>query len=358
MSVIHTLLLLLLLRACHRAGDKLTGSFEADGCNLLLLSYSLTPYGAAAGAVHPTTRQLLPLPPGTNMGQDSPEASATAGTTAAASRQGGSEQVAAAAAAGVLAPLGGSSSSSGAVLTLQLPFWLEFPSLDDSSPAAASLRVTLLGPYVGRVGQPVTLSWQLARIMSADSGPDGEQAAAYSSVALGDSSHQQQELEAAAGLNGYNESSNISSRQMGAADGTLGQQGSSAVEADELLCYELVFGQQAQSKPEGVGSDGSGGRAAPSTAASSAAAAAAADMGGVSSSANAALLWGVSGAPPSGVVRLGRAPGSLAVVEVVLLPRTVGRLGAPQLVLKSPGGNQLVLVEGSSGHNPSLTISR
>jgi hypothetical protein len=259
----------------------------------------------------------------------------------------------------VLAPAGGgsssSSSSSGAVLTLQLPFWLEFPSVDDSSPTAASVRVTLLGPYVGRVGQPVTLSWQLARIMSANSGPDGEQAAAYSSVALGDSSQQQQEL------NGYEaESSSVSSsRQMGAAVGSSGQAGSSAAEADELLCYELVFGQQAPSKPEGVGSDGSGGRAAPSTAASAAAAAAAAaDMGGVSSSANAALLWGVSGAAPSGVVRLGRAPGSLAVVEVVLLPRTVGRLGAPQLVLKSPGGNQLVLVEGSSGHNPSLTISR
>jgi hypothetical protein len=126
-----------------------------------------------------------------------------------------------------------------------------------------------------------------------------------------------------------------------------------------LLCYELVFGQHPKQEAAASGKDGSGSKAGSGSGASAAAAAAAAaDMGGLSGGANAALLWGVSGAAPSGVVRLGRAPGSLAVVEVVLLPRAAGRLVAPQLLLKSPGGNQVVLVEAGSGHTSMVSISR
>lgn len=334
---------------------------------MLLLSYSLVPYGAAAGAVDPTTGQLLPQPPSTVDVSRASSAAGPAAVTGAAGISGGGAKARSLAAAGnngsavaqaasgsAASIVAASSSSSSSVLTLQLPFWLDFPSVDESSPAAASVRVTLLGPYTGRVGQPVMLSWQLARIASADSGPDLDQAA-YSSVALDDVSQQQQQG-VGGGLNGYVDSSS-SSRQL-AAPGSARQQGISG-ESDELLCYDLLFGQQ-QSKQEGagMGKDIVSSRAASGTAANAAAAAAEADMGGMSGSANAALLWGVTGAPPSGVARLGRAAGSLAVVEIALVPQAAGRLSAPQLVLKSPGGNQLVLVEGSSGHNNTLTISR
>jgi hypothetical protein len=106
-----------------------------------------------------------------------------------------------------------------------------------------------------------------------------------------------------------------------------------------------------------VAHDAQGSRAASSTAAA-AAAAAAADIGGLGGTVKAAALWGVSGSGPSGVVRLGRAPGSLAVVEVGLQPRATGRVAAPQLVLKSLGGNQVVLLEGGSGHDSVVTVSK
>lgn len=262
---------------------------------------------------------------------------------------------------------GGSSSgsSSAVVATLQLPFWLEFPSGDRASPAAATVMVTLLGPFSGRMGHPVTLSWQLARIASADAaagdaggsvaGAAAEQAG-FSSIPLGGLDSQQ-------GKDGVSNTTNSSSSRQLPAD------------SDELLCYELVFGQeQKQQDHQGLGGAGAGaGNDTPgpsrlgaggSRMNSPAAAAAAADLGGgISSAANAALIWGVSGAAPSGVVRLGRAPGSLAVVEVVLVPHATGQVVAPQLVMKSPGGNQLVLAEGTAAAGGShtlrtLTISR
>jgi hypothetical protein len=338
----------------------LTGSFEADGCNMLLLSYSLVPHGSAAGAADPTTGRSLPLPPSTP--DDAPAAAVPAAAGAAAvqlacelSTAAGSSNAAVAASASILPA--SSSSSSSSVLTLQLPFWLDFPSVCESSPAAASVRVTLLGPFVGRVGQAVTLNWQLARITSADSGPvaaAGEQGP-YNSIALDGSAQQQQQQDLNAG---YDELMDSSSRQL-AAGGSARQHGSSG-ETDELLCYELAFGHQ-QQKQEGAGASNdiiSSSRATSGAAASAATAAAAADVGGISGGANAALLWGVSGAVPSGAVRLGRAPGSLAVLEIMLTPRAVGRLTAPQLVLKSPGGNQVALAEGGSGHGSMLTIGR
>jgi hypothetical protein len=66
----------------------------------------------------------------------------------------------------------------------------------------------------------------------------------------------------------------------------------------------------------------------------------------------------VTGSAPSGVVRLGRPPGSLAVVEVVLQPRATGQVPVPQLVLKSLGGNQVVLLEGGSGHDSVVSVSK
>jgi hypothetical protein len=320
------------------SGDKLTGSFEADGCNLLLLSYSLVPYGTAAGATDPSTGLPLPLPPPL---PDSAAAAASAGGAsnvlgaAAAGSSSSRSLLGPAAATAASIPTAAAAGSS--VLTLQLPFWLEFPSVDQqASPTAASVTVTLLGPYTGQIGQAVALSWQLARIASADAGVEGAAAAraqqslsphatAFSDVPLDGQPQPQQ------------------------------QQHSSA-ESDELLCYELVFGQQPKQEAGASGKDGSGSKAGSGSGASAAAAAAAVDMGGLSGGANAALLWGVSGSAPSGVVRLGRAPGSLAVVEVVLVPRAAGRLVAPQLLLKSPGGNQVVLVE--AGHMSMVAISR
>jgi hypothetical protein len=346
------------------AGDKLTGSFEADGCNMLLLSYSLVPHGSAAGTTDPSTRRPLPLPPSMHDGTPAAVGLAAAGAAGVQAVGGlsttGSSYDAVAAASASILPASSSSSSSRA-LTLQLPFWLEFSSVGESSPAAASVRVTFLGTFVGRIGQAVTLSWQLARIASADIGPDaaaGEQGT-YNLISL-DGSRQQQQQQQEGMDAGYDElmDSSSSSRQL-AAGGSARQYGSSA-DTDELLCYELVFGQH-QQKQEGTGASNdisSSSRATSGTAASAATAAAAADMGGLSSGANAALLWGVSGAAPIGVVRLGRAPGSLAVVEVMLTPRAVGRLAAPQLVLKSPGGNQVELFEGGSGPDCMLTISR
>jgi len=312
---------------------------------MLLLSYSLNPYGPPDVITAPGTDQVLPQPPALLDTQPTGAAAAADGAggaaaTAAASSSGGTPL--AAEQSGVLA--GGSSCSN--VMTLQLPFWLEFPSVRDASPAAASVRVTLLGPYSGRMGQPVTLSWQLARITSSDAADVAAAAAeqaAFTNVALGSDS---QAAEAAA------------SDDAGDISGQLPPVGSSA-EADELLCYELLFGQQ-QKHEAGKGADTPTSRAAAAATAGAgnAAAAAAADMGGASGSANAALFWGVSGAVPSGVVRLGRAPGSLAVVEVVLWPRATGRVSAPQLVLKSPGGHQVVLVEGGAGHISTVTVSR
>jgi hypothetical protein len=350
------------VHTCAAAGDKLTGSFEADGCNLLLLTYStVRSASAAAAAVNPATGAPLPLPPGAQDGAavaDTPSSLAAAAAASGGSAGGAAVGLQAAAAASQLPTGHGSNnlmassfdaatsgSSSGSMLTLRLPFWLEFPSADDSSPAAASVMVTLLGPHRARVGQPVTLSWQLARIAA----PDGAAAGADASAA-------------AAGADEAGGLSNVGLEDVTAQQASQQQQQQVLPEPDELLCYELSFRPQQQQQGAAAApptdtpaSHGQSGSAA-GAAAAAASAAAAADMAGVSGAANTALCWGCSAAAPGGVVRLGRAPGSLAVVEVVLVPRATGRVAAPHLVLKSLGGNQVVLQEGGSGQVVSTVI--
>jgi hypothetical protein len=294
-----------LLCCCPGAGDKVTGSFEADGCSMLLLSYSLLPHSAAASCTDPATGLQLPGPP-SGAQQQQQQAS---GGSSAAEAAGASSVVAASmrCSDGGGGGRGTAAAVAGPPLTLRLPFWLEFPSVDEAAAAAsASVRVTLLGQLVGRVGQQMTLSWQLARIKPTDAAaPDGDAAGGFASILLDAHAAEGQQQDATS---------------RGAA------QGQQAAEQDELLCFELLLGQQLQQEPKGSLSSHRG----------KAAAAAPSDSG--AAGAGSAAFWGLSAGALSGVVRLGRAPGSLASVEVVVMPRGPGRMAAPQLLLKAPGG--------------------
>jgi hypothetical protein len=291
--------------AAAAAGDKLTGSFEADGSSLLQLSYCLETAAQHADTVaDPTTGQQLPAPP-----------TAAADATAVDSE----------------ATAGPSNSSSG-VMSLRLPFWLEFPSRAAAA-ATASLRATLLGPFHGKVGQPMTLSWQLSRLGGGVL--DGADLAGFSTVDLGSSPAA---AAAATTLQDDGSSTPQKQQQQHVNDSSSNREG-----LDEVLCYELVCGEPSQTTAAGSSSmqrqdplhtslQGPG------------ALAALIQQQTLNPAAETAKPWW-SGGGASGMVRLGRSSGALASVEVVIVPKTPGRQLPPRLMMRSLGGNQPLMVE-------------
>jgi hypothetical protein len=288
-------------------GDRLTGSFEADGSSQLLLTFSPLPGDTSntAGSCtdsrvgviipHPESGEPLPLPLPPHQQQQQQQQSLCTPTI------------------------------------LRLPLWLQF-----SQPP---VELPTLSPFHGRLGKPLALTWQLARRAAVDAGVSNTgnvlvdidlhsapQAAPRSTAAA---AAREQQLQ----LHGASTSGELvphGSGGGGAADVGV---------AEQVLCYEL----SAQALTD-------------STAAS---------MGGTrggSSGRDEAWWLPASGTPLGGLVRLGRAPGSLATVEVVLTPRTRGALLPPRLVLRGLGASQPLRVEcgvagsGESGSSGLVVI--
>lgn len=327
------------------SGDKLAGSFEDDGSSLLMISYVLEHANTQQQTTDAATGLALPPPPSTVSSRQSPSAVGTAPRSSSsgdkdASADGGrvipsSPAVAAADAA-----------AAGRVMTMRLPFWLEIPS-DTPSTAVASLRATLLGPFQGRVGQPLMLTWQIARTGHDEDHHDGTAGfegvtdtsfPGFSHVSLSEG------LGEAVG--------SVSGRFSVDHDGPSSRSG----DHDEVLCYEVTPGV---TKPQG-GSSSQGDllrvsyqspRHGGSVAHGFAAGLTRAQTSSLNP--NEGIVWW-EGSNPSGSVRLGRAAGSLATVEVVLVPIIAGRQLAPQLVMRSlpVGGIQPLDVAGGSvgGH--------
>jgi hypothetical protein len=216
-------------------------------------------------------------------------------------------------------------------MSLRLPFWLEFPSRAAAA-ATASLRATLLGPFHGKVGQPMTLSWQLSRL---DGGVlDGTDLAGFSMVDLGSST-----AAAAAATASQDDGSSTPQQQQQQHVGDSSSSGREGL--DEVLCYELVTGEPAagsslqQQDPLHTSRQGPGALAALMQQQQ--------QQQALNPKPEAKPWW--TGGSVSGMVRLGRAGGALAAVEVVIVPKVPGRQLPPRLMLRSLGGNQPLMVE-------------
>jgi hypothetical protein len=306
--------MLLLLRLLHPAGDKLTGSFEADGSSLLQLSYCLESAAQHANTItDPATGQTLPGPP-----------------TAA----GATDPAAATAADEAEAPVCTNSSSSSGVMSLRLPFWLEFPSRATAA-ATATMRATLLGPFSGKVGHPMTLSWQLSRLGGWVLG--GTDLAGFSTVDLGSSPP----AAAAAASQDDGSSTPQQQQQQHVADGSSSSSGHEGL--DEVLCYEIVPGEPSKAAA-GSSLQQQQDPLHTSLQRPNALAALLQQQQQDQNPKPEAKRWWTGGSA-SGMVRLGRSGGALASVEVVIVPKAAGRQLPPQLLLRGLGGNQQLLVE-------------
>jgi hypothetical protein len=304
------MLLLLLLLLFDPAGDKLTGSFEADGSSLLQLSYCLESAAQHADTITDSaTGQTLPAPP-------TAAAAADPATTTSAAADGAEGPA--------------YTSSSSGVMSLRLPFWLESPS-PATAAATASVRATLLGPFHGKVGHPMTLSWQLSRLGGGVLG--GTDLAGFSTVDLGSSTPA-----AVAAGSQDDGSSTPQQQQQHVGDGSS----SSGREAlDEVLCYEIAPGEPSkapgsslqQQDPLHTSLQGPGALAALLQQ----------QQQDLNPKPEAKPWW--TGGSASGMVRLGRSGGALAAVEVVIVPKAAGRQLPPRLLLRGLGGNQPLMVE-------------
>lgn len=327
------------------AGDKSTGSFEADGSSLLVLTYSLEPADKQAAVTDPVTGDILPPPPAAATG------SSSAGAEEASELQSSSAFSIPAAPAAAAAD----AVAAGRVMSMRLPFWLEFPS---NAPAAvACLIATLLGPFSGRLGQPLILTWQLARTgpnrgLGLTAGSDNDMTDGVTSGFSGFSSISLSED--VGGSVGCRSVTGRFSREYPDEGLSTAQM----EDYDDLLLYDVTPGYN-KALGLGVGSQGDllrsslQGSGAPR-----------AGQGTAAQTLNRAqtlnpgegLPWW-QGCNPTGSVRLGRAVGSLATVEVVLVPQIAGRQVAPQLLLRSFGGNQPLVVErGAAGSDDEAVL--
>jgi hypothetical protein len=259
----------------------------------------------------PATGQTLPAPPAAAAAEDPTAAAADEAEAAACSS---------------------SNSNSSSVMSLRLPFWLEFPSRVTAAAATASVLATLLGPFHGKVGHPMTLSWQLSRLGGGVLG--GTDVAGFSTVDLGGTPPA-----AAAAAGSLDDSSSTPQQQQYVGDSSSsGREG-----LDEVLCYETAPGEPSkaaagsslqQQDPLHSSLTGPGALAALLQQQ---------QQQDLNPKAESKPWW--TGGSASGMVRLGRSGGALAAVEVVVVPKVAGRQLPPRLLLRSLGGNQPLMVE-------------
>lgn len=196
--------------------------------------------------------------------------------------------------AGLVGPggVGGAGGAPGPLLSFTLPFLLEFPAhagggLDGPGGGANLVAVALLGPFSGwALGQPQALTWRITRVGgppalqgaiggAGGAGAEGAEAAGAAGLAG------EQELGAVRGPSGHGPSG-VSPAAAAAAVGAG---------ASEAVVYEVV---EAEGEPAGQ--------------------------------------WRLA-VGCRGVVRLGCARGSVAMVEAVVAPLCAGLLAPPRLSL-------------------------
>jgi hypothetical protein len=332
---------------------------------MLLLHYALEPAEDVSDIVTTSNGWQLPLPPS----ESSSKGSVTAGNNTSSSKSaldtsGGGSTISSSSGTSVAGSIAtAAAAAAGQTLSLRLPFWLEFPS--SAAAATACLRVTLLGPFAGRIGQPLALTWQLERI-SPDSkeqqqqqqlgwaGTAGPQPPAgsrqvpqeeFCNISLQEepsgaratqvkfNSPEVATLAAAAsgGTKSAGGQASTAGRSISLAGLGSNQSGAGSGESDDVISYEVVFDQHPQQQQHPAGS----GSADESLGASQAAA---------DEAAASRASW-LQGSPPTGNVRLGRSTGSLATVEVLVVPQAAGKHALPRLLLKSLAGNQVLQVD-------------
>lgn len=310
------------------SGDRASGAYTADGCSSLLLLYSLAsaeklqPRDAPANPqqVWPRVDTLqapycsFPPPPSDHpldasaVKHGDATTSSPAAVAAAASAFGADWQLVRNNSYGSGTAVSSATHQGTPVLSHRHTFIFEFP---EAAVKQQQVKVKLLGPLTGAVGEPLALTWQLTRVTTDSDATDqtGSSSSSDHAVASTTGRSEQDSRAGAAGAAGDD----------GVSDGTHSSWDHRS--EDEILYYEVDCSSQDVS-------EGPGGNR---------------------------VIWdpGMCG---KGSVRLGRQYGAMATVEAVVMAVIPGRHAAPQLSLRGIGGAAEVPHDGVTDDKDFITV--